>query len=79
MILYTWNLNNRQYNLNNVLDRIELREDLREWGFFKDKDNEKYYTWFSEESIGRKRVTEIMNAVKLFTIVKLPKVKSKLS
>lgn len=72
MILYKLDLNNRIYDLNDVYHRVILREDLRQYGFFKMLDFEKYYRWFDEEMIGRERVSELLSAIKFFVISKMP-------
>lgn len=77
--LYTLILNNREYNLNNVYDRIALRDTLSMFGFFKDEENKKYYPWFAEESIGKANVMECLSAIKLFIIARVPKDLEKLN
>lgn len=78
-MLYTWNLINKAYNLNSVIERIIFRDDLQREGFFKENGNMKYFTWFEDESIGKKKVIELMTEIKGFTMLKMRKGKNELN
>lgn len=71
-MLYHLEITNKTYDLNNIYDRVILREDLRQLGFFKVCDFERYYRWFDEEMIGKTRVLEVLMAIKMFVISKVP-------
>lgn len=72
MVLYYLELTNKTYDLNNIYDRVILREDLRQQGFFKMLDFQRFYPWFDQEDIGKPRVLEVMTAVKFFVTYKMP-------
>lgn len=62
---YYFNMFGKAYNLDDLMERLRLRLDLFKIGFFN-KENDKYYSWFEEDKIGKSRVLEILNAIKLF-------------
>lgn len=70
---YYYELFGRSYNLTTIPGRIILRNDLLKLGFFDIQENKKYYPWFAKERIGMPNVLELLDAVKLFTIIKTPR------
>lgn len=71
--LYFFNLFGKPYNMALISDRMEMRIILARLGFFKAEENKKYFDMFEKMSIGKDNVFELLNAIKLFSSVKIPR------
>lgn len=71
--LYFFNLFGKPYNMALISDRMEMRIILARLGFFKTEENKKYFDMFEKMSIGKDNVFELLNAIKLFSSVIIPR------
>lgn len=71
--LYLFNLFGKSYNMAIISDRQEMRIVLARMGFFRIEENKKYFDMFEEPRIGKENVMELLSAIKLFAITKIPR------
>lgn len=59
------------YDLENPESRIALRDDLEQYGFFKDNGNGMYYPLFESPTIKKEQFFSLVKAIRFFMTNKL--------
>lgn len=72
-------ITNKTYDLDEILQRIEMRDDLAELGFFDVKGYEKMFEVFEKEKVTRDELGELMTAIKLYTVAQAPQWRKRLN
>ena len=75
-MLYRLTENEPYYDMENPKERLYLRADLEDKGFFKIEGNMQYWSWFELPVLTKEAGVDLFNAMRLFAYTLIPTVKN---